>query len=1801
MTTATATQLGTAGIQSILDKIAEYGVTTTLPAAADITRIDVDGGDVTIHTATDTYDVALNSDMEMDFINLRLNALSIINFDESVPADQFDILVHDGTGFAPAPQSELDIEWTQLNNVPTEFTPEAHTHPISDITNLQTELDGKSDNGHTHVKADITDLNEADYATAAQGATADSATQPGDNISTLTNDSNFIDASGAPIQSVNGYTGTVTLGQSDVGLANVNNTSDLNKPISTATQTALDGKADLVGGKLSNSQVPDLAISNFLGSVSNESAMLTLSGQAGDWALRTDTDVMYILTTTGGSTLTDWQSISYPTAPVQTVNGQTGNVVLAASDVNALASSDIGVTVQGYDANTVVDANYVATDENFTTADHSKLDGIAAGAEVNVQANWTETDSGLDSFIQNKPTLGTASAEDTTAFATAAQGTTADSALQPGDIGVSVQGYNANTVIDGNYVATDENFTTTLKNKLDGIAIGAEVNVNADWNAVSGDSQILNKPTLGTAAASDTTDFADATHFHVKADITDFSDADYAAASHTHTLADITDSGTAAGLDAPATGDAASTEVVKGDDSRLTDNRDPNAHTHDTADITTGTFANARIAQGNVTQYQGNLSIDYSQLTSVPSDFTPSAHTHTLSEITDSGTSAGLDVAASGDAAAGEVVKGDDTRLTDARTPVAHTHVLGDITDFDANDYATGAEGDLATTALQPGAIGVTVQGYDANIVSDAAYVRTDENFTTADHTKLDGIAAGAEVNVNADWNAISGDAEILNKPTLGTAAATDSTDYAPAVHTHVKADITDFSDADYAAASHTHAISDITNLQTELDGKVDESREGVANGIATLDANGLVPSSQLPSYVDDVLEYANEASFPGTGETGKLYVDLSDNSVHRWSGTAYVNITDYSTPGHTHTLSEITDFNAADYATGAEGDLATTSLQPGDIGVSVQAYDANIVSDATYVATDENFTTADHSKLDGIQAGAEVNVNADWNAVSGDAEILNKPTLGTAAATDSTDYATAAQGTTADSALQPTDIGTTVQGYNVNTVIDANYVATDQNFTNADHTKLDGIAAGAEVNVNADWTAVGGDAEILNKPTLGTAAATDASDYATAAQGTLADSATQPGDNVSTLTNDANYITSASAPVQSVNGQTGTVSLASDDLSDVTITSAQAGDAIVYDGAGFVNAAPTVIIDVHNDSGSTITKATPVYVSGTHASGKPTIALADSNGAGTYPAIGLVYADVANGADGRVMVSGVLTNLDTNTPGYSAGDALYVSSTAGDLTNTRPTASSEKVQKVALCTRAHVSAGSLLVMGAGRTNDVNNELTALTGVALNATDLGTFTGSTATDNSNIKTVLQDLETAVEGKADTSHTHATTDITSGTFADARIAQTNVTQHEGALSVDWTQLTSVPSTFTPSAHTHTLSEITDAGTAAGYNVSGIGDASLTQVVKGSDTRLTDARTPTSHTHPISEITDLQTTLDGKALSTIDLDTVASNGNSTLVDLSVGHGFTVGGHSANADIRLNGDGAASITFDTDTTPGTTDVAGLYRIDASGNSERFLTATDNNTILESEGGAAKVIIRGSKNGAGDTFDFAEFGWNDSSINGPVTIRNAAGTDLYTLPTADGTANQIIQTNGSGTLSFVDAPTGGGGASVHKEWVGRSILSSSEDTHYMLPGGFATGLSDDIPYEASTLSTIAAVAKGHGHVIPAGTYSGTISLETAVGNSTGSSGSIPYDGGSLTYFVYRTSYSGSTATWNQVATGTITCAANSEEFVNTDITITSEAFAAGDRLNVVLKGVESISSTTYVFWGYSADLTED
>lgn len=71
----------------------------------------------------------------------------------------------------------------------------------------------------------------------------------------------------------------------------------------------------------------------------------------------------------------------------------------------------------------------------------------------------------------------------------------------------------------------------------------------------------------------------------------------------------------------------------------------------------------------------------------------------------------------------------------------------------------------------------------------------------------------------------------------------------------------------------------------------LDSAKVGVAEGVASLDATGKVPTSQLPSFVDDVIEVNGIDNAPETGETDKIYVDIVTNKTYRWSGTAYVEI----------------------------------------------------------------------------------------------------------------------------------------------------------------------------------------------------------------------------------------------------------------------------------------------------------------------------------------------------------------------------------------------------------------------------------------------------------------------------------------------------------------------------------------------------------------------------------------------------------------------------------------------------------------------------------------------------------------------------------------------------------------------------------------------------------------------------------------------------------------------------------------------------------------------------------------------
>lgn len=135
------------------------------------------------------------------------------------------------------------------------------------------------------------------------------------------------------------------INKSKVGLTNVDNVSDLNKPISNATKNALDLKLDSsriglafgaasldANGKIPSSQISSISVSA-VEVVNSEAAMLALSGIIGTTVIRTDSNKNYILSNADASLLSNWVELLTPANGVQSVNGQTGSVLLTKTDL----------------------------------------------------------------------------------------------------------------------------------------------------------------------------------------------------------------------------------------------------------------------------------------------------------------------------------------------------------------------------------------------------------------------------------------------------------------------------------------------------------------------------------------------------------------------------------------------------------------------------------------------------------------------------------------------------------------------------------------------------------------------------------------------------------------------------------------------------------------------------------------------------------------------------------------------------------------------------------------------------------------------------------------------------------------------------------------------------------------------------------------------------------------------------------------------------------------------------------------------------------------------------------------------------------------------------------------------------------------------------------------------------------------------------------------------------------------------------------------------------------------------------
>lgn len=184
----------------------------------------------------------------------------------------------------------------------------------------------------------------------------------------------------------------------------------------------------------------------------------------------------------------------------------------------------------------------------------------------------------------------------------------------------------------------------------------------------------------------------------------------------------------------------------------------------------------------------------------------------------------------------------------------------------------------------------------------------------------------------------------------------------------------------------------------TAIAGKIGSAEKGAANGVAALDSTGKVPSGQLPSYVDDVVEYNSLSDFPATGETGKIYVAKDTNLTYRWSGTGYVEISPSLALGETASTAYPGDRGKAAYDDsqtnktniGTMSSLTTT--EKGTLVGAINEVNSGKVDKVTGKGlSTEDYTTAEKTKLSGIQAEANKTLIDNTLANAGQAADAKK------------------------------------------------------------------------------------------------------------------------------------------------------------------------------------------------------------------------------------------------------------------------------------------------------------------------------------------------------------------------------------------------------------------------------------------------------------------------------------------------------------------------------------------------------------------------------------------------------------------------------------------------------------------------------------------------------------------------------------------------------------------------------------------------------------------------------------------
>lgn len=421
----------------------------------------------------------------------------------------------------------------------------------------------------------------------------------------------------------------------------------------------------------------------------------------------------------------------------------------------------------------------------------------------------------------------------------------------------------------------------------------------------------------------------------------------------------------------------------------------------------------------------------------------------------------------------------------------------------------------------------------------------TGKSLMTADeHTKLTGIESGAQVNTvigvkgNAENNYRTGEINI-SPANIGLGNVDNTSDANKPISTAVqtaldgKQNVLTFDNAPTANSENPVKSS---GVYSALAGKISTSAKGAAGGVAELDANGKVPSSQLPSYVDNVVEYPTLSDFPATGESGKIYIALNTNLTYRWGGSNYAEISPSIALGTTDSTAYRGDWGAADRAAiGTLTDLQTTSKSDlvsavNEVKTALGNVQGTLTFDNVPTASSENPVKSGgiYSALEGKQdtltidsaptSGSENPVESGgvYTALLGKQDTLifdstptqnsikpvtsggiysaladkvdAEPNKGLISDSERTKLSGITVGATVTSVTQTLSSGTKIGTVTVNGTGTDLYCETNTDTTYSAGSGIsisNGEISNSAPNVQADWNASGTAAEILNKPTI--------------------------------------------------------------------------------------------------------------------------------------------------------------------------------------------------------------------------------------------------------------------------------------------------------------------------------------------------------------------------------------------------------------------------------------------------------------------------------------------------------------------------------------------------------------------------------------------------------------------------------------------------------------------------------------------------------------------------------------------